>query len=184
MRVLICSGASKICPIRWRGFSEPYGFWNTICTERRAAASAVPEAPCTCTPCNVKSPALGACAKATMRARVDLPQPDSPTTAKVLPAEMLKDTSCTACSSAGARSSPRPIRKVWPRAVACTTTLSRCAELMWGLRVHSAGSGNAPATHRRDGQGPVRCRPSGHRRSAVQTSSRLGGRKCRAPCPG
>ena len=32
MSVLTSSGSSSVEPIFCRGFSEPYGFWNTICT--------------------------------------------------------------------------------------------------------------------------------------------------------
>ena len=55
------------------------------------------------------SPAVGFSISATMRASVDLPQPDSPTTASVRPASIVNETPPTACRRAGSRSMPRRI---------------------------------------------------------------------------
>jgi hypothetical protein len=53
-------------------------------------------------------PPVGCSISETMRASVDLPQPDSPTTASVLPARTSKDTPPTACNFAGGlRNMPR-----------------------------------------------------------------------------
>ena len=48
------------------------------------------------TPAMVTSPAVGGNSPTTMRATVDFPEPDSPTSAKVSPLAMSKDTPSTA----------------------------------------------------------------------------------------
>jgi hypothetical protein len=54
------------------------------------------------------SPALGASISVMMRARVDLPQPDSPTMASVLPFSTEKETPFTACTVRAGRNMPPP----------------------------------------------------------------------------
>ena len=56
-----------------------------------------------------------------MRASVDLPQPDSPTTASVRPASMANDTPPTACRRAGSRISPREMEYTCRRSRASAT---------------------------------------------------------------
>ena len=58
-------------------------------------------------PSNFSSPEVGGSISVTMRASVDLPQPDSPTTASVLPVWSAKETPSTALTVASARNSPR-----------------------------------------------------------------------------
>ena len=77
--VLIASGSSSIAPTVLRGLSEPYGFWNTICTDRSSSAFGRVH-PLVGPPSISRSPAVGGSISVAMRARVDLPQPDSPTT--------------------------------------------------------------------------------------------------------
>jgi len=93
-------------PIFLRGLSEPYGFWNTNCTERRSTLRWASDAGTTSVPASRNSPAVGVSINETIRASVDLPQPDSPTTASVLPGMTVKETPPTACSSPGARKKP------------------------------------------------------------------------------
>ena len=103
----MASGSSRMVPTFLRGLSEPKGFWNTICTTGRSARRAEALAPTTSVPAIFSVPREGGSIIATMRARVDLPQPDSPTTAKVLPAASVKLTSATACRVAVPRMRPR-----------------------------------------------------------------------------
>ena len=75
-----------IRPTRQRGLRDAYGSWKIIWmrarSRRRAAAwrGSVIE-----TPVIVASPAEGGSRPTTIRATVDLPEPDSPTIAKVSP---------------------------------------------------------------------------------------------------
>ncbi len=90
-----------------RGFSDPYGFWNTSCTTRRKRARASCVAWTASMPPRRSEPALGGSIIVTRRASVDLPQPDSPTTARVRPAASVNEIPPTACSVAGGASMPR-----------------------------------------------------------------------------
>ena len=56
----------------------------------------------------VNSPAVGGSSSVATRARVDLPQPLSPTTANVLPASRLNETPSTAFTVPGVPNSPPP----------------------------------------------------------------------------
>ncbi|MNP73681.1 hypothetical protein D3C76_1704330 [compost metagenome] len=94
--VLISSGSASWSPIFWRGFSEAYGLWNTICTSRRSCLRSALLAPVTSVPAICSEPEEGSSIKVRARARVDLPQPDSPTTARVLPASSSNDTPLSA----------------------------------------------------------------------------------------
>ncbi|CAJ8933490.1 Uncharacterised protein [Burkholderia pseudomallei] len=91
-RVLIASGSASVCSTVLRGLSEANGFWNTICTRRRSAATVSRSAPATSRPSIDRCPALGGSIIVSCRASVDLPQPDSPTTASVLPRARENDT--------------------------------------------------------------------------------------------
>jgi len=73
-------------PMRWRGSSEPYGSWNTIWKSRRAARNSAGESAFRSRPSSCTRPAVGASSAITRRASVDLPEPDSPTIPKLLPA--------------------------------------------------------------------------------------------------
>ena len=107
MEVLTSSGSSSACPIFWRGFREPYGFWNTICTRERSDFSVAAEAPAISCPAITREPDVGCSIMVTRRARVDLPQPDSPTTASVLPRWSVKLAPSSAFSVAGLAKAPR-----------------------------------------------------------------------------
>ena len=93
-RRLMASGSISAAPTVRRGLSEPYGFWNTIwfcnCSVRSAAVG---------WPLMAMRPAVGGSSRVHSRARVDLPQPDSPTTARVRAACSWKDTPSTAFST-------------------------------------------------------------------------------------
>src|SRR5690349_15173609 len=101
------SGPSRMAPIFLRGLSEPYGFWNTICTVLRSLRTCDGLTFTASLPASSRRPALGFSISATTRASVDLPQPDSPTTASVRPASTAKEMPPTACRCAGSLNMPR-----------------------------------------------------------------------------
>ena len=78
------------------GSSEPYGFWKTGCTRRRRRSSSVRLRLATRSPSKVTVPDVGSSRPSTICATVDLPDPDSPTKAVVVPRGMRKLTSSTA----------------------------------------------------------------------------------------
>ena len=94
--VLIASGSSSAWPIFFRGLRLANGFWNTICTVRRSALRVAASAPATSSPARRSRPAVGRSSIVTWRASVLLPQPDSPTTARVRPAASENDTASSA----------------------------------------------------------------------------------------
>src|SRR5213594_254180 len=130
-------------------------------------------------------PPVGVSISETMRARVDLPQPDSPTTARVLPAWTEKDTPPTACKWSEGRMKPRRISYTRLRSLASTTGWSdgtgllamalialpppRVCRAVW--RLHGwdppADSGSAPCHLARRAAADARCGSvRWHRRSA------------------
>src|SRR6266478_8334304 len=84
--------------IGMRGLSEEYESWNTICTWRRNAPTAIPSGTPTASPSKISSPASGITRCSSSRARVDLPQPDSPTIPKVSPLSTANEIPSTACT--------------------------------------------------------------------------------------
>ncbi len=96
-------------PTVMRGLSEPYGSWKTICRRaRRRRSSAGRQLRPGRGPRTAGGPAVGSIRRSSSRAIVDLPQPDSPTIAKVSPARTSKDTPSTALTVP----LPRPSRPV------------------------------------------------------------------------
>ena len=91
-----------------RGLSEPYGFWNTICTPSRIRRRSASVTVAVGWPPSSRSPSLGGSRRAAIRARVDLPQPDSPTTASVVPRARVNDTPSTAFTTPRRPSRPPP----------------------------------------------------------------------------
>src|SRR5450830_1074085 len=83
---------------RWRGFSEAYGFWNTIWILRWVSTLGVVMS----LPSNASAPLVAGSRPAIMRPTVDLPQPDSPTSPSTSPLATLSDTSLTAYTRASA----------------------------------------------------------------------------------
>ncbi len=80
----MASGSSSSRSTVWRGCSEPYGSWNTICTcavEGLVAARAKRLAEDR----DGSSPTTGAFRPARALSSVDLPDPDSPTSPKDSP---------------------------------------------------------------------------------------------------
>ena len=92
------SGRSARVPMSWTfstsasasptlilGFSEEYGSWKTIWNRRRRSLSSRPDSRSRSTPSKVISPAVGSSRHTIIRARVDFPQPLSPTTPTISP---------------------------------------------------------------------------------------------------
>ena len=77
--------SDRVCRIVMRGFSDAYGSWNTICMSRRALRSSWVPSPVMSTPSSTTRPLVGSSSRRIARAVVDLPQPDSPTSATVWP---------------------------------------------------------------------------------------------------
>ena len=92
-----------------RGLSEPYGSWNTSWALRRKSCKAAASSANTSRPSNRTVPAVGSISRSTRRLTVDLPQPDSPTSARVSPGATEKLTPSTACTVARGR--PRSERR-------------------------------------------------------------------------
>ena len=78
------------------GSSDPYGFWNTGCMRRRSLKMSARDIPTADCPSMNTSPEVGFSSCSSIFATVDLPEPDSPTSASVLPRWIVKDTSSTA----------------------------------------------------------------------------------------
>ena len=72
-------------PTVLRGLSEVYGSWKTIWMSRRSLRIAAPFWAYMSTPSKVSLPAVGSSSRISIRPRVDLPQPDSPTMPSVSP---------------------------------------------------------------------------------------------------
>src|SRR6218665_2195134 len=105
----ISAASPTISSTRRRGFRLGYGFGKIICTLRRAA--------CTCRALNVlrSAPSSKTCPEdggskpLTIRPKVDLPQPDSPTNPTTSPGMTCKSTASSACVTAAGRIQPRAI---------------------------------------------------------------------------
>jgi hypothetical protein len=72
-------------PAVMRGLSDAKGSWNTICIERRYGRSADLLSGAMSSPSSLIAPLVGSTSRSTVRATVDLPQPDSPTRPSVSP---------------------------------------------------------------------------------------------------
>ena len=79
-----------------RGFKDEYGSWKTICIRSRRRRRSPEEAARTSMPSNVTDPLDGSVRRSRPRAVVVLPEPDSPTSARVSPLRISKVTPRTA----------------------------------------------------------------------------------------
>ena len=101
-----------------RGFSEAYGSWKTICMCRRQRRSSRPSR--RVMSCAVERDRAGgrSTRRSIARPVVDLPEPDSPTSAERLPGAMSNDTPstawttsfCAASTIAACEPDPRPVQ--------------------------------------------------------------------------
>ena len=78
------------------GSSDPNGSWNTGCIRRRAARNRAPRATAMSSSPRCTVPDVGVSKPSTMRDRVVFPEPDSPTTAVVVPAATSNEMLSTA----------------------------------------------------------------------------------------
>ena len=69
-----------------RGLSDAVGSWKTICRSGRTFLNPVSESVVSSTPSKRMLPDVGGTSLTRVRATVDLPQPDSPTSPTVSPA--------------------------------------------------------------------------------------------------
>jgi hypothetical protein len=91
------SGSAMMSLTRQRALRLAKGSWKIIWKRLRSVAPPRPSAPVVSeVPSNRISPALGSISPTISLAMVDLPEPDSPTSAKVSPLLMVKETSSTA----------------------------------------------------------------------------------------
>ncbi len=123
-------------PMVTRGSRLARGSWNTICRSLRAARNALTSAWAISRPISVTAPADRGRSRITARARVDLPEPLSPTTPRVSPRRMVKLTPSTARNGTGRLRNPRRTGNQTFRSSAATTTGASAAT--------GAGDGRPP----------------------------------------
>ncbi|MNI73697.1 hypothetical protein D3C73_1297220 [compost metagenome] len=82
-----------------RGFKLEYGSWNIVCTWRRNDSRDAPDSCRTSCPAKRILPADGRTRPAMQRPSVLFPEPDSPTSASVVPAAIDRLTPRTACTT-------------------------------------------------------------------------------------
>jgi hypothetical protein len=92
----VASTSATISPAVWRGLSEEYGSWNTICMFRRSLRTRRSGKSVMSWPSSRTRPELGRVRRHTVRPTVDLPQPLSPTSPSVSPGAIAKVTPSTA----------------------------------------------------------------------------------------
>ena len=112
------SGSSRICCTVMRGFNDENGSWKIICISRRSGTSSFSLSECKLVQpfaeLNLTLPASGSMARNMQRARVVLPEPDSPTTPKVSARAKSNETRSTAATSPKNLLSPRTSSNLAP----------------------------------------------------------------------
>ena len=105
-------GSAMMSPTRQRGLREANGSWKIICMRRRTARRAArSRVLARSTPSISTCPRLGSSSPTTMRASVDFPEPDSPTSPNVSPRSIAKSRPSTAASvRRGSRLTSREIQ--------------------------------------------------------------------------
>ena len=174
------SGSARMSPTVMRGLSDAYGSWNTSCAWRRIGARAgfarARTRPARRSACG---PAVGSIRRSTSRPTVDLPEPDSPTSASVLPASTVKLDAVDRLHMVASR--PAEARE--RRATKCFTSPS--ASTRAAAHATSLSSG---ARRQRDQRAAEIDRPAAARRgtppartdSGRRSGSRPAARSCRA----
>src|SRR5438309_1554256 len=89
-------GSPTISPTVWRGSSEAKGSWKMIASSLRMRRSEGPDSRSRGSPLKTISPSLGSTSRRIERPRVDLPQPDSPTSPSVSPCLIVRSMPSTA----------------------------------------------------------------------------------------
>ena len=91
-------GSAMMSATVMRGLSEEYGSWKMSFIFCRARVRSSPLSEVKSSPSSVTVPSVGSVRRRTHLPVVDLPQPDSPTMAKVSPRCTSKETSSRACT--------------------------------------------------------------------------------------
>ena len=103
-----------------RGLSDAVGSWNTICRSGRTLLKpASLESVVSSAPSKRMLPAVGGTSRTRVRATVDLPQPDLPTSPTVSPASTVNDTPSTARTTGGLPSCSARSHAAEPRSGKC-----------------------------------------------------------------
>ncbi len=98
----VYNGSAMVLPMFRSGFSEPYGSWKTGCIRLRSSKSSLPLTLARSLPPTTILPLVASSSFSSILATVDLPEPDSPTSAMVVPFAIWNDTSSTAVKFARA----------------------------------------------------------------------------------
>ena len=136
-----------VLPMLRSGFSEPYGSWKTGCMRLRRLKSSLPLSVARSLPPTTILPLVASSSFSSIFATVDLPEPDSPTSAIVVPLGIWNDTSSTAVNSP----EPRILK-----------TLVRSSTMIAGGRMPrpSSASARASAVAMRSIVSPAACEAS------------------------
>src|SRR3989475_6113377 len=92
----LSSGSCRMSPTVMRGSREANGSWKIICIFRRTRRRRPPRSRVMSWPSNTILPAVAGSSAVMSRARVDFPQPDSPTRPSVSPRRISRSTPSTA----------------------------------------------------------------------------------------
>ena len=155
-RLLISSGSAIAAPTFMRGLSEANGSWKIICMRLRCSRNSPWPSLSTSTPSSSTEPESGSTSRSTERPVVDLPQPDSPTSASVSPAFRLKETFSTACTRPLTEES-RPERI--SKRVVSPETSSTGRSAAWTVSGTSVGTSDWPVRRSTTGKRIGRPRP-------------------------
>ena len=88
-----------VLPMLRSGLREPYGSWNTGCIRLRRLNSSLPPSVFRSLPPTMILPLVASSSFSSILATVDLPDPDSPTSAMVVPLAIWNETPSTALKS-------------------------------------------------------------------------------------
>src|SRR5689334_6640154 len=160
--VWISYGSPTMSPTVMRGFSEVYGSCSTIWMSRRSLRSSAPFMPKMSRPSNLATPAVGGSRRISTWARVDLPQPDSPTTPRVSPLFNENETPSTALTWPTVRLNSTPTRTGKCLTRPSTSRIGSATSDDLLRDVAPAGAAHAEVVHGRD----LRDAPVEHARAA------------------
>ncbi|CAM4138094.1 hypothetical protein ROMU108268_17700 [Roseomonas mucosa] len=170
------SASPSVSPTVRRGFREVCGSWNTICARRWKRRRVAPRRAARSSPPKLTCPPSGESSPTSRRARVDLPQPDSPTMPSTSPRRTASDTPRSACT--------RPPRGALKLRVASLTRSSTSGGVNWRTALIVPAPSIAAAGDRRRGRrpdGPAPPIPAPARRPRSPPSARCSGGRRRSP---
>ena len=154
-------GSVTIWPMVMRGEREEYGSWKTIWMRRRSGRSSSSFMWEMSVPPKRMRPEVGSSRRTMRFARVDLPQPDSPTMPMDSPFSMERDTPFKACTSFVFPKNPF-VRKVFVTLSIVSSALMRPPPFRGSRRWPARCSASCGST------------PDGPRRSGCPTAARCG----------